>query len=641
MFYRLSQLVMLLCFFVPSISFTDTLPVEVFATPPDISDVTLSPDGQNLAFRHRLSGDDTTGTAIRVYNTDSGQIKDLAYATPDDFVVNWIRWANNEVLLMSAIFAGERNNIPTEETRLVAIDLDSGKHRSVLGNRYLRKHDHIPQFQDRVIDILKSDDDHILLSLRVKFENEYRVLRVNIKNSRVKEVEFEKSYVYHWMTDEQERVRIAYWNKGTEYRVMHKDLESQKWQTLWEFESFAEDQIWPLGFGKNPNTLYVSAYHDGRAAIFKVDVRDPELNMELVFSHPRYDADGSLVYSSVTGDVIGTRFSTGSGYTFWDEEYTSLQESIDMSLPNTNNVFYDFSDDERYYVLSASSDTDPGTYYIGDRENNSAKPFARRYLALDPQQMADKTVIRYEARDGLQIEGVLTRPNGGDDSPVPTIVFPHGGPISFDGGGFDYWTQYFASRGYAVLQMNFRGSAGYGYEFMASGLQAWGLEMQNDVEDGTRWLIEEGIADPERICVVGGSYGGYAALMEAARNPDLYRCAVSFAGVTDVAYLVRSSRRYTNARIVEEQIGNDMSSLRERSPITHADQIDIPVLLGHGTDDRSVRIQHGRRMNDALEDHDKDVTYLEFEDGDHYLSNEEHRLAFFKAMDSFLQTHLN
>jgi dipeptidyl aminopeptidase/acylaminoacyl peptidase len=141
--------------------------------------------------------------------------------------------------------------------------------------------------------------------------------------------------------------------------------------------------------------------------------------------------------------------------------------------------------------------------------------------------------------------------------------------------------------------------------------------------------------------VVGASYGGYAALMEAARNPDLYRCAISFAGVTDVAYLVKSSRRYTNYEIVQEQIGSDLKELRQRSPLSVADQIDIPVLLGHGTDDRSVRIQHGRKMYEELEESGKDVTYLEFEDGDHYLSNEVHRLQFFKAMDSFLDSNLN
>ena len=279
-------------------------------------------------------------------------------------------------------------------------------------------------------------------------------------------------------------------------------------------------------------------------------------------------------------------------------------------------------------------------YLVGDRDKKSLLVFSERYPSLPMDQMAEKKIISYAARDGLEIEGYLTVPLRHEDGAIPAIIFPHGGPISYDGGGFDYWTQYFASRGYAVLQMNFRGSSGYGFEFMASGLQAWGLEMQNDVEDGTRWLIEQGIADPERICVVGASYGGYAALMEAARNPDLYQCAVSFAGVTDVAYLVTSHRNYTNYEIVKEQIGSKRSELRQRSPLHNAEAINIPVLLAHGTKDRSVRLRHSERMEKELRKAGKDVTYLEFEDGDHYLSAQEHRVAFFSAMDAFLHEHL-
>jgi len=189
--------------------------------------------------------------------------------------------------------------------------------------------------------------------------------------------------------------------------------------------------------------------------------------------------------------------------------------------------------------------------------------------------------------------------------------------------------------------MNFRGSSGYGYSFIQSGLKSWGLDMQNDVEDGTRWLIDQGIADPERICVVGASYGGYAALMEAARNSDLYQCAVSFAGVTDIPYLVRSSRRYLNYDVVKEQIGSDFRDLKTRSPVNLAEEIDIPVLLVHGTKDRSVRVEHSRRMRSALNRRDKAFTYIEQKDGDHFLSNEVHRLELFEAMDAFLEKHLS
>ncbi len=634
------QLLILWCLIGSSVGAETTIPLEAFATPPDISDIRLSPDGKHLAFLRRLSQNGVYGRSIAVFDLEAKQSRILGYATVDDFVVNWIRWANNDQLLMSAVFAQSRFGVPTTETRLIAIDIRSGEYRRVITDNYLNRQARIPQFQDTIVDLLPSDADHILLSGRFKSVDQSRVLKINIRNGKIKAVQRDKTNVFRWMTDRQERLRIAFWRSATDYRILHRAVDSKSWDPLWQFESFADDRVWPMGFGKDPNTLYISAYHEGRSAIFKVDLSDPELSKELVFSDPKYDADGTLVYSKTTGDVIGTRFSVDGGVTFWDEGYESLQKSIDRALPDTANMVYDFSDDEQHYVLLATSDTNAGTYYVGDRGNRAVMPFARRYNALDPELLADKVAIKYKARDGLEIQGYLTIPNGAEESPLPAIIFPHGGPISFDGGGFDYWTQYFASRGYIVLQMNFRGSSGYGYDFMASGLQSWGLEMQNDVEDGTRWLIEEGLADPDRICAVGGSYGGYAALMEAARNPDLYRCVVSFAGVTDVADLVRSSRRYTNYRVVQEQIGTDMSELRQRSPLYLADQIDIPVLLGHGTDDRSVRVHHSREMNQALEKDAKEVTYLEFEEGDHYLSNEAHRLQFFKAMDLFLGTHL-
>jgi dipeptidyl aminopeptidase/acylaminoacyl peptidase len=637
--YR-ALILILFCLAIPPVGAEPSLPVEAFATPPDIADVRLSPDGNSLAFLQRLSEDGVYGTLIRVLDLEANEVKDLGYANIDNFVINWIRWANNDQLLMSAVYPATRGGVPTNETRLLALDIHTGEFRSVIPTPYFKKQPRVPQFQDGVVDLLSSDADNILLSGGFTYADQSRVLKINIRNGRIKTVHRDKDFVYDWMTDRQERLRLAFWRDTTEYRIMHKAVDSRKWETLWEFESFADDQVWPIGFGKNPDTLYVNAYHEGRRAIFKVNVSDPELGKELVFSDPNYDVSGSLVYSKITGDVIGARLSVGGGVTFWDEDYKSLQSSLDQSLPDTVNTVYDLSDNERLFVLLATSDTNAGTFYLVDRDENRVKLFSRKYMALDPALMAEKAAIRYRARDGLEIEGFLTVPKGEVDSPLPAIVFPHGGPISFNGGGFDYWTQYFASRGYVVLQMNFRGSSGYGYDFMASGLQSWGLEMQNDVEDGTRWLIEEGVADPERICVVGASYGGYAALMEAARNPDLYRCAISFAGVTDVAYLVKSSRRYTNYEIVQEQIGSDLKELRQRSPLSVADQIDIPVLLGHGTDDRSVRIQHGRRMYEELEESGKDVTYLEFEDGDHYLSNEVHRLQFFKAMDSFLDSNL-
>jgi dipeptidyl aminopeptidase/acylaminoacyl peptidase len=616
------------------------LPVEAFANLPSVTQVRLSPNGENVASLVKIDREDAQGTLLQVFNLPKREVTNVAFARTGDRFINWIRWASDERLLVSSRFPALRRGTPTTETRLQSIDVETREVRDVLLPSFVGKQRYRPQYQDRIVDILPNDKDHILLASKFEKSSSSGVIQVNLKTGRTKRVMRDKVNVVEWVTDRQHRVRIALWHDETTYKVLHKEADGPRWYTLWEFEAFSESQVWPMSFDKDPDYLYVSAYHEGRLAVFKVHLSDPELQKELVFSDPDYDAQGSLIYSRLTGEIVGIKYSSDGGFTFWANEYQLLQDSVDTALPKTTNFLYSLSDNERQYVALATSDTNPGTYYIADRDEHQLRAFAHRYPSLPIEQMSEVQTISYEARDGLAIEGFLTVPKTQGTSPYPAIIFPHGGPISLDEGGFNYWTQYFASRGYAVLQMNFRGSSGYGYDFMKSGLQAWGLEMQNDVEDGTRWLIEEGIADPERICVVGASYGGYAALMEAARNSELYKCAVSFAGVTDVAYLVSSSRHYTNFEIVKEQIGSDYSELRQRSPLHIAEEINIPVLLAHGTEDRSVRIRHSEKMHRELEKQGKDVTYLELEDGDHHLSNQEHRVQFFKAMDAFLRLHL-
>lgn len=618
----------------------EMLPVEAFASKPTVSQMSISPDGKHLAILVKVTTEENKGAAVRVLNIETAELTTLAFARDKQFVIRGIRWASNERLLLSALFPAVRHGAPTTESRLMSIDLNSREISSVLSVNYLRRLGHMPQIQDDIASIVPSDPDHILLEGRFDSRPGTGIIKVNLVDQRVKKVERSRPDVIDWVLDREHRPRIVVKREDTSYRIEHRPIGEKNWDDLWQFEAFAEDQVWPMGFDKDPDVLYVRAYHEGRLAVFKVRLSDPTLERELVFSDPYYDVNGSLIYSRSAGEVIGLRHNSGGGFTFWDPEYEGLQSAVDKALPDTTNFIYSMSDDRQRYVVVATSDTDAGTYYLGDRALRDISPIAKRYPDLPSELMAEKSAISYEARDGLTIEGYLTLPVDAGDDPLPAIIFPHGGPISYDDGSFDVWTQLFANRGYAVLQMNFRGSSGYGYDFMASGLQNWGLEMQNDVEDGTRWLIEQGIADPERICVVGASYGGYAALMEAARNPDLYQCVVSFAGVTDVAYLVSSYRRYTNYEVVKEQVGSDKSELRDRSPISHADAIDIPVLMAHGTDDRSVRVRHSQRMHRELEKEGKDVTYLEFEDGDHHLSAQEDRLAFFTAMDAFLQEHL-
>ncbi|WP_448249525.1 alpha/beta hydrolase family protein [Thalassotalea agariperforans] len=602
---------------------------------PDVSEVVLAPDGKHIAYTVRVDTETKQGVLVVLYNSVTGETKQLAFSENEKYVITDILWGNNDVLLVKAKFPAARYGTPTTETRLLKVDIHTGKMDGVLSRSFFNKMTYVSNILSTIVDILPEDDDHILMSLSGFNDGVgHSVVKVAItKKGKTKIIRRPKRKIIHWVTDAEHQVRIGLDLDETTYTV-YELLEDGNLKKLWQFEAFSKEQIWPRGFGKDNNVLYVETLYEGKDAIFKVDLTDPKLEKELVFYHQERDVSGGLRRSKETREYVGI------GYHYWDAKYKAFIKAIDKALPDTDNLLLDKSKDGNNYILFASSDNEPGMYLIGDRKNKTLELFAYKYQKLAPELLAKKEKISYLARDGLKIEGFLTYPQGNKKENLPTIIFPHGGPISYDDGGFDYWTQFFANKGYAVLQMNFRGSSGYGFNFMQQGLAAWGQAMQDDVEDGTRWLIKEGIANKDKICIIGASYGGYAALMGAIKTPELYQCVVSFAGVTDVEALVKAHRSYTNYDIVKKQIGDDFSKLWDVSPQKHADKIKAPVLLIHGTKDRVVRVEQSEDMFDELEDEDKQVEYLEIEKADHYLSNNEHRLQTFGAMDKFLNTFL-
>ncbi|MGV8836646.1 alpha/beta hydrolase family protein, partial [Cellvibrio sp.] len=325
------------------------------------------------------------------------------------------------------------------------------------------------------------------------------------------------------------------------------------------------------------------------------------------------------------------------GTHFFDKDLQALQAKIDKAIPGHRNYVYSISDDQSKFLVFSTNSQDSGTYYLGQTNPIKLDAVAYSYKKLLPDQLSKTQRIEYTARDGLKIEAYLTTPKDRLAKNLPTLMFPHGGPHARDNDAFDYWTQFFVNKGYAVLQMNFRGSDGQGIELRNAGLKNWGKEMQDDIEDGARQLITNGIANPNAIGIVGGSYGGYAALMGVVKTPDFYRCAISVNGVSNVFDLVKDNRAFwLSYNVIDEQIGNDNATLRAISPVNFADKIKVPVLLVHGTDDRQVEIKHSYQMRDALQKANKDVTFLELPSEDHYLLNEKNRIDTFRAMDAFL-----
>ncbi len=619
-----------------SSSLADKLPVKAYASLPDVDDAILYPDGTKVASLVRVYLPNQKGIAVSIYDVKKNKNDYLVFTDNSKYTITSLAWGNDDFLLATIKYPDSRRGTPVNEWRLNKIDLKSAKNRLVINNFFLTKLDYIPNVLSEVVDYMVDDQHHILMQITGRStEGEPDVVIVNItKQGRTKYKQRYRKYIRSWMTDAQHNVRIGIKRKKGVYTIVEMSPEDNDMQELWSFEAFSGEHVWPMGFGLDPQILYVRALHKGLDAVYTVNLADPELIKTLVHFDEQYDISGALRHSIKTGEVIGV------GNYYWDKNYKNLQTSINKAIPDNKNYFKGFSRDGDQYLVLSTSATEPGMYLLGDRKKKTLKVIAYRYKKLTSDVLAEKQKISYLARDGLKIEGYLTLPKSSVQKNLPTIIFPHGGPISHEGSGFDYWTQFLISRGYAVLQMDFRGSSGYGFDFLKQGIASWGQAMQDDVEDGTRWLIKQGIANPEKICIIGASYGGYAALMGAIKSPDLYQCAVSFAGVSDVEYLVKSSRYFTNYDIVKKQVGSDYDVLWDNSPLKHADKINIPVLLVHGSKDRVVRVKHSEKMYDELEDENKEVEYVELDGGDHYLSNVEHRLETFSKIEQFLEKHL-
>ena len=339
--------------------------------------------------------------------------------------------------------------------------------------------------------------------------------------------------------------------------------------------------------------------------------------------------------------MIGVFHSEAEGSkVFFDENFQAFQRSLDKAIPNAYNQVASLSADERKYILFTSNSKEPGAYYLGDRDKKSLEFVLEQYPLLYKQPLSGKEKITYEARDKLKIEAYLTMPHGGIVADNPAIILPHDGPMVRDHGGFDWFVEFFASRGYVVLQPNFRGSSGYGFEFEMESIGNWGGAMQDDLADAATWLIANHSVDSQSVCILGGSYGGYAALMAAAKQQHIFKCAASFAGISDLNLLLRKALRFSNYDFVKMVVGDDSQKLKRRSPINYVKNIEIPVMIIHGDQDLIVHVEQSRTMYKAMQKNKKQVEYIELKDGNHYMSIEANRLLVLSSFERFLGEHI-
>lgn len=395
----------------------------------------------------------------------------------------------------------------------------------------------------------------------------------------------------------------------------------------------------PAAIDAGSNQLLAYTSINGYNALVGIAL-DGTATAKVIAARDDVDVDG-LVRIGRQRRVVGVSYATEKrSVEYFDEELASLAKALEKALPTQPLInFAGASADENKLVIIASSDTDPGTVYLFDKASKNLELLLAMRDSLINQPMGAMRAVTFPAADGTQIPGYLTLPVGSEGKNLPAIVLPHGGPAARDYWGFDWIVQFFTARGYAVLQPNFRGSAGYGEAWYGrNGFKAWDVAI-GDVNDAGRWLVSEGIADAQKLAIVGWSYGGYAALQSQVVDPDLYKAVVAIAPVTDLEYLRSDARAYTSFRFRDEQLGRG-PHIAAGSPRRHAEKFASPVALFHGTRDVNVDVRHSKGMADALEDAGKPVSFVEFEDLQHGLQDSDARTKMLGDIDRFLTESL-
>ena len=619
----------------------EEIPVETFFRNPDYGEAQLSPTGEYLA---ALAPD---GHRVGLAIVDLKARKASWAVRGRDADIYWFHWFNNDRLLFKV--ADEKQGY--DLGGLFAVNRDGAKYRQLVRTY---------NFRTQLLDLLGGESDEILVTTSAISAFDPRtglrfphVARMNVFTGHMQREVTNPGHVVSWFTDHHGLVRLGVsmdlgqGQKPGTIKMLYRPDRRSPWTTLFEYKS-GKPAIYPHSFADDDRTLYVVHYgRENTMGLYTFDTEKKSLG-ELLFRHKEVDIGGIFVEPR-SGKLLGLAYESDRPELFWtDPHYARLQAAVDQALPGGMNLLVDSaSRDESKLLFLATSDRNPGTYYLFDTASNKLEELFPTCPRIKPDQMASMTPIQYQARDGLTIHGYLTLPRGSDGRNLPLIVNPHGGPQARDHWGYNPEVQFLASRGYAVLQMNFRGSTGYGRAFQKAGYKQWGLKMQDDITDGVHWAIEKGIADPKRIAIYGASYGGYAALMGLITTPELYRCGISYAGVTDLGDVVKRGEqrfRLPDVRLLfEETIGDlkaDKERLRETSPLANTDKINAPVFLAYGKLDPRVPFGEGRDLARELKRKGKQFVLMVKDDEGHGFQKEENKIEFYRKVDEFLKENL-
>ncbi len=598
------------------------IPMEDFFRNPTRVAFELSPNGEYIAFmqpwERRLN--------VHVQQIGADEVVRITSATERD-IAGYL-WASDDRIVYVQDRGGDENY------RLYAVDID-GENELILTP--------FEKVQARLIDDLEDNPDEMLVGLNNRDPRLHDVFRVNVNTGGLTLLAENPGNINRWITDHDGKLRAAVTSDGVMESILYRETEEDEFKTI-VTTSFKET-LAPLFFTFDNQNLYVTSNRGrDKDAIYTFDVSTAKEG-ELIFEHQEVDVT-NLMYSRLRKVITGVSYTTDmTEYHFFDEDREALQKRLEKLLPKVEVRVVDFSKDETRCMVRTFTDKTMGAYYFYDRDKDELVKLAEVSPWLNEEHMASMKPIKYTSRDGLTIHGYLTLPVGVKAKNLPVVVNPHGGPWARDYWTFNPEVQLLANRGYAVLQMNFRGSTGYGREFWEISFKQWGKTMQDDITDGVHWLIDEGTADPQRVGIYGRSYGGYATLAGVTFTPDLYACGVDYVGISNIFTVLATLPPYweLGRQMMYEMMGDpdkDQELLRAASPLFHADSIRVPLLVAQGANDPRVKQAESDQIVEALKARGIDVPYMVKENEGHGFRNEENRFDFYRAMEQFFAKHL-
>lgn len=599
--------------------------VEDFFKNSEKSSFRLSPNGEYIAFlapyKDRMN--------IHVQKFDSDEVTRVT--SVEDRDLSGYFWANNDRLVYTRDKGGNEN------FHLFAVNKDGTNEKDLTP---------LDGVRSQIIDNLEDNQDEMIIGLNKRIPQVFDPYRININTGELTLLYENPGNITGWQTNHDGKLLLAYVTNGVDNTIMYRENEKAPFKEV--ITTNFKQTLAPQFFDFDQEHVVYAASNLGRdkAAIVKYDLKQNK-ELEEIFIDTEVDVDG-ISYSSkrkVPTVISYTRAKLNRK--FLDPTAEALFKDLEAKLGSDNEYYVTSSNkDEDKFLVYAGNDKTRGSYYFYDAKTKQTKHLADLSPWINPDHMANMKPISYTSRDGITINGYLTLPVGVKAENLPVVINPHGGPWARDNWGFNPEVQFLANRGYAVLQMNFRGSTGYGRKFWESSFKKWGQEMQNDITDGVKWLIKEGIADKNRVAIYGGSYGGYATLAGITNTPDLYAAAVDYVGVSNLFTFMETIPPYWEPykKMLYEMVGDpntkDSIMMKANSPVFHVDKIKAALFVAQGANDPRVVQAESDQMVAALQKKGITVEYMLKENEGHGFRNQENRFDFYNSMINFLDKNM-